>query len=221
VKAKLLIIGIALMSLATVYLIATKLYRSEESAKLEGMAKADLARFVPEHAPRLGTSSPKVYLVEFLDPECESCREFYPFVKSLLKDYDGKLQLVVRYAPFHPNSRLAIRILEASRRQGKYWETLETLFKHQPQWGSHHNPQPELLWKILPEAGLDVEMIKADILDPEIDKNIGKDVEDLTALGVRGTPTFFVNGKPLEVFGYGPLRELIERELKAAETATP
>ncbi len=216
-----MIIGIALMSLATVYLVATKLYRTEEAQKLEVMATADMERFVPKHAPKLGTTTPKVYLVEFLDPECESCREFYPFVKSLLKDYDGKLQLVVRYAPFHPNSRLAIRILEASRKQEKFWETLEVLFKHQPEWGSHHAPRPELLWSFLPEAGVDVERVKADIMDPDIERNLERDVADLNALGVRGTPTFFVNGKPLEVFGQEPLRQLIEQELKAVETATP
>ena len=152
-------------------------------------------------------------MVEFLDPECESCREFYPYVKMLLKENEGKIQLIVRYAPFHGNSRFVIRILEASRKQGKYWEVLENLFQYQPLWGSHHEPKPDLVWKYLPETGVDIEKIKKDMMDPAIDEMIAREVSDAENLGVRGTPTFFVNGKMLQIFGYEPLRELIQKEL--------
>jgi protein-disulfide isomerase len=132
----------------------------------------------------------------------------------LLQENEGKVQLVVRYAPFHPNSRFAIKILEAARKQGKYWEVMEVLFQYQPQWGDHHHPQPELIWKYLPESGVDVARIKEDMNDPAIDEMIEKEIQDLKDLGVRGTPTFFVNGRPLERFGFEPLRELIADELK-------
>ena len=92
----------------------------------------------------------------------------------MLNDFEGQIQLVVRYAPFHPNSQFAIKILEAARKQGKYWEALETLLRFQPQWGSHHDPKPELIWNYLPEAGVDVEKIRVDMNDPEIEKMIKK-----------------------------------------------
>jgi predicted DsbA family dithiol-disulfide isomerase len=94
-----------------------------------------------------------------------------------------------------------IRILEASRKQGKYWEVLENLFQYQPLWGSHHDPKPDLVWKYLPETGVDIEKIKKDMMDPAIDEMMAREVSDAESLGVRGNPTFFVNGKMLQVFG--------------------
>src|SRR5690606_28131327 len=119
--------------------------------------------FVREYSPRFGSENAKVILTEFLDPECESCRAFYPVVKSLLSEFGDKVQLVVRYAPFHQNSRVAIKALEAARFQGKYWESLELLFFHQPQWGDHHNPRPELIFEFLSQLGLNMEQLKSDM----------------------------------------------------------
>lgn len=213
-KNKIIIVAVAVVVLIAGFFAASKMYKSGESERLDFIAKDNFSKFVPEYAPKLGPTNPEVYLVEFLDPECESCRQFYPYVKMLMQEHEGKIQLVVRYAPFHPNSRFAIKILEAARKQGKYWETLEVLFQHQPEWGSHHHPQPELIWNYLPQAGVDVEKVKQDMNDPAIEEMIEKEVKDLTDLGVRGTPQFFVNGRPLETFGLEPLRELIKSELK-------
>ncbi len=212
-KNKLLLILGAVLVMGISFTLAIKFYQSDKAKQLEFIAKDDFKKFVPDDAPRLGSSEAKIYLVEFLDPECESCREFYPYVKSLLQEFEGKVQLIVRYAPFHGNSRMVIKILEASRKQGKYWETLETLFRYQPQWGSHHEPRPELIWNYLPEAGVDVEKIKNDMNDPNLEILISREIADGAELGVRGTPTFFVNGKELKTFGYGPLKELILSEL--------
>lgn len=207
-----LIVGTMALMLSA-FLLIKKYYQTNKAQELTSMATVDQTKFVPDYAPRLGTSTPEVYLVEFLDPECESCREFYPYVKMLLDEHPGRIQLVIRYAPFHPNSRFAIQILEAARKQGKYWETLETLFRYQPQWGSHHDPRPELIWKYLPEAGVDVERIKTDMNDPAIEEMLAKEMQDVTDLGVRATPTFFVNGRPLERFSYDALKELVQSEL--------
>ncbi len=213
-KNKFVLIAVAVLLLGGAFYAGVKMFKSGEAEKLTTMASDDLKRFVPDYAPTLGPSNPEVYLVEFFDPECESCRDFYPFVKMIMEENPGKIQLVMRYAPFHPNSKFAIKILEASRKQGKYWEALEVLFRYQPEWGSHHHPQPELIWKYLPQAGVDIERIKQDMNDPAIDKMIEQEIKDGEALGVRGTPHFFVNGKPLETFGLEPLRDLVRKNLK-------
>ncbi len=216
-KNKIIIVTIAVVVLIVGFFAASKMYKSGESERLGFIAKDNFSTFVPDYAPKLGPANPEVYLVEFLDPECESCRQFYPYVKMILHENEGKIQLVVRYAPFHPNSRFAIKILEAARKQGKYWETLELLFQHQPEWGSHHHPRPELIWNYLPQVGLDIEKIKQDMKDPAIEEMIEKEVKDVKDLGVRGTPQFFVNGRPLETFGLEPLRDLIQSELKVEQ----
>ena len=129
--------------------------------------------------------------------------------------YPGKIKLVVRYATFHDGSDYMVKILEAARKQGKYWETLEVMYKTQQYWASHHNPQPQLIWKFLPNAGLDLEKIRNDMNDPEIAKLIQQDLADAKTLNVRKTPGFFVNGKPLLRFGRNQLQELVESEINA------
>lgn len=213
-KNKIMIVLIAIMSLAIVFMVGRKLYKSQETERLSFMAKEDFSTFVRDYSPRLGRDTAKVYVVEFLDPECESCREFYPSVKMLLEEFEGQIQLVVRYAPFHGNSIFIIKILEAARKQNRYWETLETLFRYQPEWGSHHHPRPELVWTYLPETGVNVDQIKKDMEDPAIQTMIQQEMQDGQTLGVKATPTFFVNGRPLERFGYEGLKELVEATIR-------
>jgi protein-disulfide isomerase len=213
-KNKILIISSSLVVLGLLFWLSSFLYKKEETKRLSFVAQQDFAVFVRDYSPKKGNENPQVHLVEFFDPECESCREFYPIVKQLLNEFEGKVQLVLRYAPFHPNSTFAVKMLEAARKQGKYWETLEVMLQYQPQWGSHHHPRPELLWKYIELVGLDLEKLKVDMESPEILKNLAQDVEDARTLNVRGTPTFFVNGKPLQGFGPDFLRNAIEQELK-------
>jgi protein-disulfide isomerase len=212
-KNKLVIISLSILTLLGLFFAGIQYYKNVQNEELQALSRKEFLKFVPDYSPKIGPQNPKIYLVEFLDPECESCREFYPLVKNILKEHEGNIQLVIRYAPFHGNSRFVIRILEAAREQGKYWEVLENLFQYQPMWGSHHDPRPELVWKYLPETGVDIEKIKKDMVNPKIDEMIEREIADGQNLGVRGTPTFFVNGKMLQVFGYEPLRELIQKEL--------
>lgn len=212
---KVVILAITVLGLIAAFAAATHFYRADQTQKMKFLADKNFEHFVRDYSPRMGAEKPKVYLVEFLDPECEACRMIAPYVKDLMKDYKDRVQLVIRYAPFHSNSQFAVKILEAARKQGKYWETLDLIFEKQPQWGDHHNPQPDLIWTFLPQIkDLDVEQIKKDMNDPLILSIIEKDMEDLHFLGVRRTPSFFANGKPLQKFGPQPLRDLIEQELK-------
>jgi protein-disulfide isomerase len=173
-------------------------------------------------SPTLGAADAKVTLVEFLDPECESCAAFAPVVKKILKDYDGKVRLVVRYMPLHPNSIRAASLTEAAGEQGKYWEMQELLFQRQSEWGERHgappNAQPAnvpaLFEKYAKELGLDLEKINAAVKENRFQEKIQRDLRDGQTLGVRQTPTFFVNGRKLLRFSEADLRALIEDELK-------
>ena len=195
------------------FVLGVYIYKSQQAKKYGFMARENASTFVREHSQTLGSDDAKVYLVEFFDPMCETCSRYHPFVKKLMATNPGKIKLVVRYAPFHDGSDYFVKILEAARKQGKYWETLEVMYKTQSDWASHHKPQPQLIWKFLPYAGLDLEKIRNDMNDPEIEKRIKQDLADAKTLNVRKTPGFFVNGKPLPSFGYKQLQELIESEI--------
>lgn len=189
-----------------------------EQSQLRKNKTADtpVSELVRMHSPVFGAASAKVTIVEFFDPSCETCRAFYPRVKELVNAHEGKIKLVVRYAPFHEGSEDMIKILEASRMQDKYWPTLETVLRMQPQWASHANPQPDLIWDYLKENGLDIEKARKDASKETVAAVIEQDKTDLRTLNIKQTPTFFVNGQPLPKFGYEQLKALVEQEVKAA-----
>lgn len=210
---KLLVFGTAVF-LLLLFFLAGFIFKYNKKEKTKSLAMENIELFVRDYSPTLGPDDAEVLLVEFLDPECESCKDFFPYVKSLMSYYPGKIKLVIRYAPFHGNAETAIRIIEAARMQGKYWEALSLLFKYQHEWGSHANPRPELIWKFLPEIELDITKLRIDMQSPQISKIIEQDTKDSINLGVRATPQFFINGKPLLDFGYEQLKNAIEAEFK-------
>ena len=212
---KYFIVIISIVLLILLFVLGVNVYKNSQAKKYGFMAREDASTFVRDHSLTLGSDDARVYLVEFSDPMCETCAAFHPFVKKMMKDNPGKIKLVVRCAPFHKGAGYFVKILEAARKQDKYWETLEIMYKTQSKWASHHNPQPQLIWEFLPYAGLDIEKIRKDMRDPEIEKLIKQDLEDAKTLDVRKTPGFFVNGKPLERFGRQQLLQLVESEIRA------
>ena len=196
-----------------IFAVGSFLFKGQQADKIESLAIKNASVFVREHSQTLGSADAKVVITEFLDPGCETCRAFAPFVKSAIDTYPGKIRLVIRYAPLHQGADYMVKVLEAARKQGKYWETLQVMYDTQPYWASHSNPQPQFIWNFLPEAGLDIDRLKTDMDDPDIARLIQQDIADAKALNVTKTPGFFVNGKPLVTFGYEPLKALIESEL--------
>lgn len=205
---KVFIISLSLVLLSFAILFVW--YTNKEKTQVQAAATTNLLR---ETAMSLGNPQSAVKVVEFFDPECESCRYFHPYLKSLVQEYGDRVHFVFRYAPFHGNSKMVVKILEASRAQDKYWQTLDALYQSQPQWGDHHHPRPELIWNFI-QPVVDVEKIRVDMNNPEFDKLIEQDLRDGAALGVRMTPSFFVNSDPLSRFSYEALKELIELHLK-------
>jgi len=164
-------------------------------------------------APTLGNPEARVHVVEFLDPACETCASFYPFVKRMMAASPGRIRVSVRYAPFHGNSVDVVKILEAARKQGKYWEALEALLATQSRWAPNHSPQLDLVWGQLAGLGLDLERVRQDMHGADIGRIVEQDVADAKALNVTKTPEFFVNGKPMPSFGYEQLATLVSEAL--------
>jgi protein-disulfide isomerase len=205
--------GASVFVLIVVFVFGSSYYKGRQAEKIGFIAQEKAELFVREHSQTLGSHDAKVYLVEFMDPACETCAAFSPFVKQIIINNPGKIKLVLRYAPFHDGADYFVKILEAAKKQEKYWETLNVMYKSQPYWASHQNPQPQKIWQFLPKAGVDVAQIRKDMNDPAIVKIIDQDMADAKTLNVRKTPGFFVNGKPLQTFGSKPLLQLIQSEL--------
>jgi protein-disulfide isomerase len=213
---KYIIFAFACLILFLAFIFASTFYKDKQTENLGFLARENASVFVRDHSQTLGSDDARVYLIEFMDPACETCAVFYPFVKQMMAANPGKIKLVLRYAPFHDGADYFVKILEAAKKQGKYWETLEVMYKTQGQWASHHNPQPQKIWQFLPMAGLDLERIRQDMNDPAIEQIIQQDLADAKTLNVRKTPGFFANGKPLQDFGYQQLQDLVYSKIKAS-----
>ena len=209
---KILVIASAL-GLMVAFVAAVLIYNGKQEAAARQLAEANRAALMRMHAPTLGNQDAPVVIVEFLDPACETCRAFYPLVKEMMAANPEKIRLVLRYAPFHNGSDKVVAVLEAARKQGKFWPTLEALLASQAEWAPHHTPQVALVWKHLEGVGLNMEQMTFDLTAPEIGQVIAQDLADARALNVTKTPGFFVNGKPLTTFGYEPLKKLVNDAL--------
>lgn len=163
-----------------------------------------------EGAPIKGPKDAKVTIVEFFDPACGTCRDFYPLVKRLIDQHPNKVRVMMRYAPLHAGSDQVVKMLEAARHQGKFWQALELLFLNQKQWVVNHRSQPMRAVAVLGPLKLDMNRLSADMNRPEVAQVIQRDVQDGQTLKVRATPEFFVNGRPMPSFGYAQLARLVE-----------
>ncbi|MFA8384177.1 MAG: DsbA family protein [Pelagibaca sp.] len=168
-------------------------------------------------SPVLGPEDALVTIVEFFDPACEACRAFHPIVKDIMAEHGDAVRVVVRYTPFHGEvSDIAIRVLEAARMQGVFEPVMDALMREQPRWASHGGMRPDLIIQIAGEAGLDLGKAEAQIRAPDVVAVLNRDRADVEAVGVRQTPTFFVNERPLDPFGEAELRALVAEEVRRA-----
>lgn len=212
---KTLFIGSAALLLVA-FVGGTLMYKSEKTRQSGQTVERNQANLVRFHSPTLGNQDAKVHIVEFLDPACETCSSFYPYVKQIMAANPDKVRLSIRHVPFHNGSDYVVKVLEAARKQGKYWQALEAVLASQAAWTRNHTAQPDLVWKSLNGVGLNLDQIKVDMNAPEIAQRIEQDLKDAKTLNVTKTPTFFVNGRPLPSFGLEQLQNLVKEALLGA-----
>jgi protein-disulfide isomerase len=170
-----------------------------------------------EPARALGPEGAPVVLEEFGDYQCAACKQVFPDVEAIKREYGDRLRFVFRHYPItsmHPHALVAAHAAEAAGQQGKFWEMHRALYERQQVWSRTPDPRP-LFESYAREAGLDVERFRRDIGGPEADARLVADHARARSLNVESTPTFFLNGRklpPTPAFGR-ELRAQIEREL--------
>jgi len=210
-----LLIG-AVATVLFVVLAGRLLFTGKATQPSPSAESSNAVALASEHSPTLGDPGAVVHIVEFLDPACETCAQLYPHVKQMLSDHPGRIRLSIRHVPFHQGAEFVVRLLEASRAQDKYWQTLEALLATQAQWAPHHTVQPELVWPAIAGVGLDTERLESDMASPAVAARMQRDIDDARALKVTATPEYFVNGRPLPSFGLQQLQDLVNDELRKA-----
>ncbi len=192
------------------FVMSVLLYNSQKEDDANQLVEVNSVALERSHSPTQGKADAPVTIVEFLDPACGTCRKFYPLVKEIMADNPGKIRLVLRYAPFHTGSDKVVAMLEAAKKQGKFWEALEILLSFQNGWTKNHVANPEAAWQVLKRIGLDMARMNQDMNSAETANVIKQDLADAKTLNVTMTPEFFVNGKPLPSFGFEQLKTLVD-----------
>ncbi|MET0162432.1 MAG: thioredoxin domain-containing protein [Microbacteriaceae bacterium] len=160
-----------------------------------------------------------VTVVEFLDFECEVCGAVYPYVEQIREDYAGEIRYVPRYFPIpaHQNSMHAALAVEAAAQQGRYQAMYERMFETQAEWGERQESEAPRFRGYAEELGLDLAAYDAVVADPATEMRIRADFDAGLALGVQGTPTFFVDGEQVRLETIDDLTAAIDAALGAGE----
>ena len=161
----------------------------------------------------LGDENAKVTMIEFSDYECPFCgRHFEQTYPQIKKEYidTGKVKLVFRDFPlsFHPQAQKAAEAAECAGEQGKYFEMHDKLYSNQESLSVDNYK------KWAKEIGLDTAKFNDCLDSGKMASEIAKDMADGTSYGVKGTPGFFINGKPVSgAQPFSVFKQAIDAEL--------
>ena len=210
-----IVIG-AVVAVLLAIVAGTLLFKNDRSQSSPGAATANHDPLASVHSPTFGDAAARVHIVEFIDPACETCAQFFPFVKQLMAENPNRIRLSIRHVAFHDGSDYVVKLLEASRKQDKYLPTLEALLASQAFWAPHHTVQPDLVLQAIAGVGLNIEQLMVDMNSPEVAQRMEQDRNDAVALKVTATPEYFVNGRPMPSFGQQQLQTLVSEALQSA-----
>src|SRR6266576_2672193 len=156
-------------------------------------------------------------LEEFADFQCPPCSNFAGFAEELLKQYDSRLRIVFRNFPLpgHEHAREAALAAEAAGLQGRFWEMHDVLYREQAVWSKAADARP-LFNAYAGMLGLKIDRFEKDIESDEVKKRVDADEQQGSRLGVRVTPTIFLNNHALPAASANPtgLRAAVEAVMK-------
>ncbi len=162
--------------------------------------------------PILGAEDAPITIVEFSDYECPYCRQWHSEVYSqLIETYGDQIRFVYRDFPLesiHPNANSAAQAANCAHEQGVFWDYHDMLFSMEQGLGS------EAYLNYASQLEVDQAAFQECLDSDRYQAEVQADFEFAAGLGVRSTPTFFINGiavvgaQPFDVF-----QQVIEREL--------
>lgn len=164
-----------------------------------------------------GKPSAPLWIVEYMDFQCDNCRQAGPLVEEYFRAHPGKIYLEARFYPLIRTHRFALKsaiYAECAARQDRFWSLSEALFARQKEWEASKDPDA-LFLGYARSAGIDVRRLEACVSDPSVKTEVLEERDRARALGLTSTPTFFVNGK--KVVGTEALREEMDAYFERAK----
>ena len=215
------VVAVVALVVAAALLIAIVVYNGTRTDQTQPLAadptvapgSAEVVRENTRYLDRVGEDA--VTVVEFLDFECESCAAMYPYVEQVREKYAGQINVAVRYFPIpsHRNSEIAAVAVEAAAEQGQLEAMYARMYETQAQWGEKQESEAALFRSFAEELGLDMAAFDEVVADPATLTRVVADRAEGTALGVSGTPTFFVDGQMIELTAVDDLDNAVQNAL--------
>ena len=170
-----------------------------------------------------GSSPSNVKLVEYGDYECPYCGQYFPIVKQVQDEFKDKIVFQFRNFPLtslHPNAFAGARAAEAAALQNKFWEMHDLLYQDQTQWSTATDPTP-LFRTYAGQLGLNLTKFTTDYASSAVNDSINADMAAGSKLNITGTPTFFLDGKQVQVGeSVADFEKIINAELSKKGSAT-
>jgi protein-disulfide isomerase len=148
-----------------------------------------------------GKGSSGVTLVEYGDYQCPYCEQYYPIVKQVAAEFNDQIKFQFRNFPLtsiHQNAFAGARAAEAAALQGKFWQMHDLLYDDQSQWADSSNPT-QYFQQYARQLGLNLSQFNKDYSSSAVNGAINADMAAGNKLNVQGTPTFFLDGKQIQV----------------------
>ena len=171
----------------------------------------DKVHNIPEgKSPIKGDKNATVNIVEFSDFECPYCARLQPTLKEVLKAYPKNVKLVYKHFPlsFHKQAKNAAKASMAAHEQGKFWEMHDLIFEN------YNKLSDEKFKEFSAQLGLDAKKFDSDYKSNKYDNQIQQEISLGQRVGVRGTPTLFLNGKRMQRRDVNDFKEAIDNILK-------
>ncbi len=170
----------------------------------------------------------KVTLIEYGDYQCPACGTVHSTIRPIVELYKDKLQFVFRNFPLtsiHPNGKAAAAVVEAAGLQGKFWEMHNKIYESQEAWSNLSGTERTNFFDgYAKDLDLNVKKFDTDIASKDVNDKIAYDAAIGFKIGVDATPTFYLNGKKLDIAmssSEAKMKAVINAELKKAGIALP
>ncbi len=161
-------------------------------------------------APIRGNVDAPVTIVVFDDYQCPYCARLAPVLKQVLERNPQTVRVALKNFPLsmHRYARQAALAALAAGKQGKYWEMHDLLFANYSQLNE------QKIRELAGKVGLDMERFETDLKDAELQRLVQQDLRQGQQLGVRGTPTVYINGRLVRDRSPNGLQRMIDLELQ-------
>ena len=213
-----IIVVVLVAAVAATWIILRSSQRANNSAN-NSVSGSEAPGAEPPHIR--GNPNAPVTLEEFGDFECPTCGTYSAELKKIESEFGDHLRVIFREYPLYPtphrHALIAAQAAEAAGLQGRFWEMHDKLYENQKAWSDANDLMPILI-QFAKEIGLDTDRFARELNGEIVAARIFQDGRRVHALGVTGTPSFFVNGKEVKADSLSPtgLRDMINQALSGA-----